>query len=435
MSQPVNTFLDYVRQSPTAFHAVETGVRALKDKGFQLLQEGHAWNIVPGGSYVVTRNRSAAIALRIPDQGAAPFQIVASHADSPMFKLKPVFEDLSCGQYLRLNVEPYGGMLMSTWLDRPLSVAGRLLIRTPDGLKTCLVDLSRDALVIPNQPIHFNREANDGYKYNAQVDLLPLWGGAEDQGKLLQELCSACGASAEDVAGYDLYLYNRMPGTVWGAEQSFFSSPRIDDLECAWTSLQALLEAKPGNQIQVWALMDNEEVGSSSKQGADSSFLSDTLHRVLTSLGCADSEARSLIASSFMVSADNAHAVHPNHPEKYDAENRVWMNGGIVIKHSANQKYTTDAVSCAVFSEICRKAGVRVQHFANRSDLRGGSTLGNIANTHTSMNTVDIGLAQLAMHSSWETAGVQDLPDMIHALQAYYETELRMQEDGLWQLK
>ena len=435
MNETVRSFLEFVRQSPTAFHAADTVVRTLTAAGYTLLRENEAWDIRAGGRYVVTRNRSAAVAFRIPESGAAPFRIAASHADSPMFKLKPLCEEEACGRYLRLNAEPYGGMLMSTWLDRPLSVAGRLLVRTGDGVRTVLTDLGRDALVIPNQPIHFNRDANNGYSYNAQVDLLPLWGGAEDKGALQRELAEKAGVQPDEIVASDLFLYNRMPGTVWGAKENYFSAPRIDDLECAWTSLQAMLTAGEGGGFRVWAMLDNEEVGSASKQGADSTFLEDTLRRAAYALGCGDPEFRALASSGFMVSADNAHAVHPNHPEKYDADNRVWMNGGVVLKHSANQKYTTDAVSAAVFSEICRAAEVPVQQFANRSDLRGGSTLGNIANAHLSMNTVDIGLAQLAMHSSWETAGTEDIPLMIRALRVFYETDLRMTEDGVWQLK
>ena len=227
--------------------------------------------------------------------------------------------------------------------------------------------------------------------------------------------------------GSDLFLYNRMPGTAWDA---YFSCPRIDDLECAWTSLQAFLAAKAEGHINVCAVFDNEEVGSSTKQGADSSFLTDVLSRVSACLGASDAQFRAAAAGSFMVSADTAHAVHPNHPEKYDMGNRTFMNGGVVIKHNANQKYTTDGVSSAVFASICEKAGVPVQHFANRSDVLGGSTLGNIANTHLSMNTVDIGLAQLAMHSAYETAGAKDVQHMVDALTCFYQTDIRVTEDG-----
>lgn len=435
MSDHVQLFLDFVRRSPSAFHTAQTIADALDAQGFTRLQENRPWTIVPGGRYYVTRNRSSIVAFTVPGSGFAHFQIVSSHSDSPTFKLKPLCEDAAAGgRYLRLNVERYGGMIMSTWLDRPLSVAGRALVREGSALTTKLVDLGRDAVLIPNMPIHFNREVNSGYEYNAQVDLLPLYGGEDAAGALDAEIAAACGVRAEDIVSRDLFLYNRMPGSVWGARREFFSCPRIDDLECAYTSLAAFLASPADAHINVCAVLDNEEVGSGSKQGADSTFLGDVLVRAGEALGASDSEIRAAIASSFMASADNAHAVHPNHPEKYDAQNRTFMNGGVVIKHNANQKYTTDAVSCAIFATLCEGAGVPVQHFSNRSDVLGGSTLGNIANTHTSMNTVDIGLAQLAMHSSYETAGCLDAAYMVRALTALYTRDIRMDADGAFSI-
>ena len=429
-----SAFIDFVNQSPTAFHAIDVLGRTLEADGYQKLNEFAPWQIAPGGRYYVTRNRSALIAFQVPESGFAPFQIVASHSDSPSFKLKPACEDEAAGHYIRLNTEKYGGMLMASWFDRPLSIAGRLLVRTPRGIETRLVDLDRDAVLIPNMPIHFNREVNDGYKYNAQVDLLPVYGDETAKGALAGELARIAGVSKEEIVGSDLFLYSRTPGSVWGANGEFFSCGRIDDLECAYTSARAFAAASPAKHINVLAVMDNEEVGSGTKQGADSTFLEDVLSRIASAMGKTDSERRAAIAASFMVSADNAHAVHPNHPEKYDVGNRTFMNGGVVVKFNANQKYTTDGVSSAIFESICARAGVPVQHFANRSDVLGGSTLGNIANAHTSMNTVDIGLAQLAMHSSYETAGCRDLDFMIQALKAFYETDIRALEDGTFEI-
>ena len=430
MSDHVQLFLDFIQRSPSAFHAADSICQALRSAGYAELNECAPFAIVPGGKYFITRNRSAVVAFAVPETGFAHFQIVASHSDSPTFKLKHSAEDEAAGGSIRLNVERYGGMIMSTWFDRPLSIAGRVLVREGNALATKLVDFGRDAVLIPNMPIHFNREVNDGYKYNAQVDLLPLYGGKGAKGMLRAELAKAAGCEEDAIVAQDLFLYPRTPGSVWGAQNEFFSCPRIDDLECAYTSLAAFLSAKAEGHINVLAVMDNEEVGSGSKQGADSTFLNDVFARVGAALGATDSEIRAAIAASFMASADNAHALHPNHPEKYDAQNRTVMNGGVVIKHNANQKYTTDAVSCAIFSEICRQAGVPVQHFANRSDVLGGSTLGNIANTHISMNTVDIGLAQLAMHSSYETAGCDDVDYMIRALSRLYTANIVMQADG-----
>ncbi len=431
----VQSFIDFISESPTAFHAVHTLCYELETAGFTRLNEHEAYHLVPGGKYYVTRNRSAVIAFTVPQEDFTHFQIVASHSDSPTFKLKHTAEETVCGQFTRLNVERYGGMIMSTWLDRPLSIAGRVMIRTESGVRTELVDLSRDAVLIPNMPIHFNREVNDGYKFNAQIDMLPLYGDLRAKDCLKAELAKLCEVEPETILASDLFLYPRTPGSVWGASGEFFSSPRIDDLECAYTSLHAFLSSTPKGHINVFAVMDNEEVGSGSKQGADSTFLTDTLERAAASLDVHGSAFRAMLSSSFMVSADNAHAVHPNHPEKYDATNRCFMNGGVVIKHNANQKYTTDAVSCAIFEAICEKAGVPVQHFANRSDILGGSTLGNIANAHASMNTVDIGLAQLAMHSSYETAGCEDVAHMISALTAMYNTDIKTAADGNYTLK
>ena len=405
----VQQFLSFIQDSPSAFHAAAALCRQLEQAGCIRLNEYDQWQLIPGQRYFVTRNMSSVIAFDVPESGLGHFQIVASHSDSPCFKLKPSCEDVAAGHFIRLNVERYGGMIMSSWFDRPLSIAGRVIVKTENGFEARLADLGRDAVLIPNMPIHFNREVNDGYKYNPQVDLLPLYADGSETGGLMKEVAACCGVNDEDIASADLFLYSRMPGSVWGAENAFFSCPRIDDLECAWTSMQAFLNTRAEGHVNVCAVFDNEEVGSTTKQGADSTFMDDVLTRICIALGADDSRKRALIARSFMVSGDNAHGVHPNHPEKYDAQNRTWMNGGIVIKHNANQKYTTDAVSSAIFSAVCSKAGVPVQHFVNRSDVLGGGTLGNIANSHVSINTVDIGLPQLAMHSAYETAGVKDV--------------------------
>ena len=433
MNQYVQPFLDYLAASPTAFHAVEGAKQDLLSAGYVCLNEHEAWQIKAGGRYFVTRNQSSLIAFRVPEKGLAPFRITASHVDSPALKLKAKMEDRAVAPYVRLNAEKYGGAILSTWLDRPLSVAGRLLIRTEHGVESRLCDLHRDAVVIPNLAIHFNRNVNDGYAFNVQKDMMALWGDGAEEGALLAELAAGAGADAADVAGHDLFLYSRMPGSVWGAKNEYLSAGRLDDLECAWTCLQAFLSGEGEDHLNVYALFDNEEVGSLSKQGADSTLLSDTLLRIGEALGSGAGETRAAMASGFMASADNAQAFHPNHPEKYDAQNRVLMNQGVVIKYSANQKYTTDGVSSALFSEVCRAAGVPVQVFVNRSDIIGGATLGGLSNTHVSLNTVDIGLAQLAMHSAWETAGVHDLPYMIDALRMFYRAELRMKADGRWE--
>ncbi len=409
-------FLNFAEQSPTAFHAAANLESKLKAAGFAELRETDPWLVDAGGKYYVKRNDSALIAFQVPETGFASFRIAAAHSDSPAFKLKEKFEDKS-EYYVRLNVEKYGGMIMGTWLDRPLSVAGRLAVREGDGVSARLVNLDRDAVLIPNMPVHFNRELGSGIAYDPQADMMPVYGDAQSAGGLMREIAEAAGVEEDRILGHDLFLYSRQSASVWGAGDAYFSCGRVDDLECAWACVTALAGSTPRDMINVCAVFDNEEVGSGSRQGADSGFLYDTLTRLGFALGASDGEIRAAMAGSFLVSADNAHAVHPNHPEKSDKQNRPVMNGGIVIKHNANLKYTTDALSSARFALVCEKAGVPVQHFANRSDIAGGSTLGHISTAHVSVESVDIGLAQLAMHSVCETAGTKDLPMLVRALE------------------
>ena len=425
---------DFIAQSPTAFHAADTISRALDEKGFVRLEESHAWEITPGGKYYTTRNLSTVIAFTVPKCGFAPMMITASHADSPTFKIKENAELETSGKYVRLDVERYGGMIMSTWYDRPLSVAGRVLVRTDTGVESRLCRVDRDLVMIPNVAIHMNREINNGYKYNMAMDLMPLFGSIDAKGRFKALIAEQVGADQADLVGADLYLDNRMPGTVWGADGEYISCGQLDDLECAYTSLQAFMSAAEGNHINVLCVFDNEEVGSTTKQGANSTILTDVTKRVFSALGATESDYISALASSFMVSADNAHATHPNHPEFSDPVNQVFMNEGIVIKFNASQRYTTDAVSEAVLHHILDGAKVPYQHYANRSDIAGGGTLGNISGTHLSVNTVDVGLAQLAMHSCYETAGAKDVDFMIDGLRAFYQTDARCERDGSYVL-
>lgn len=429
----VQKLLSFLQKSPTAFHAVETIREALP--GYTELKECGKWSLTPGGKYYVTRNRSSVIAFVMPEGEAKAFQLVASHSDSPTFKIKENAEVVVRGKYVQLDTERYGGMLCATWMDRPLSIAGRVVVRTENGVSTRLVNLDKDMAIIPNVAIHMNRQANDGMKYQAHLDMFPLWGTDGAKGSFKQIIAETIGVQEEDVLGTDLYLYNRMPGTVWGKEEAFFSAGRLDDLECAYASVEALNQAGvPANHVNVCCVFDNEEVGSTTKQGANSTFLSDVLRRIVLATGGDEQDYLSALSASFMLSADNAHATHPNHPEFSDPVNQVFMNEGIVIKFNANQRYTTDGVSEAVFHHICQKAGVPVQHYANRSDMAGGGTLGNISGTHVSINTVDIGLAQLAMHSSFETAGTKDVTYMVEGMKAFYQTEITTTGDGEYQL-
>ena len=418
--------VSFIQKSPTAFHAVEQMRSLLKDNGYEELLEGKKWHIEPGHRYFVTRNNSSIIALNLGTQlDNYSFNVAASHSDSPTFKLKENAELEVRGKYTQLNTEGYGGMLCATWFDRPLSIAGRVLVKEGDSYITRLLKIDRDLVLIPNVAIHMNRAVNDGFAYNKQVDLLPLFGGTETKaGDLKALIAKELNVNEEDICGEDLYLYIRMSPSIWGAHEEFISSPQLDDLQCAFTSLQGFLKGSNDQSINVFACFDNEEVGSGTKQGAASTFLYDVLHRINNALGKDDEDYYRALAASFMLSADNAHAVHPNHPEKTDVNNCVYMNEGVVVKSHAGQKYTSDGVSIAVFKGICEKAGVPVQFFANRSDVVGGSTLGNIAMAQVSMNSVDIGLPQLAMHSSYETVGIKDTYYMIQVMEEFFNSHI-----------
>ena len=338
-------------------------------------------------------------------------------------------------QYVKLNVEKYGGMLCGPWFDRPLSVAGRVIVQDGNKLETKLVDVDRDILMLPSLAVHMNRDVNDGYKYNFQKDMLPLFRMNGSKTDFLSMIAAEAGVEKENIKGSDLFLYDRMEGRVWGAEDEFISAPRLDDLQCAFTSMKGFLKSQSEKSVSVLCVMDNEEVGSGTKQGAGSTFLYDVLRRINFSMGRSEEEYWTAVAASFMISGDNGHAVHPNYADKTDPTSRPYLNGGIVIKHSANQKYTTDAVSAAVMRCLCDRAGVPYQNFLNRSDMLGGSTLGNISNSKVSLNTVDIGLPQLAMHSSYETAGAKDMEYMVKAFEEFYKSSISVSEDGSFEIQ
>ena len=413
--------LAFIEKSPSCFHTIKNMKDILLAEGFAQLREEDKWEIVNGGKYFVTRNDSSIVAFTIPETGALGYRIMASHSDSPTFKIKENPEMEVDKKYVKLNVERYGGMLCAPWFDRPLSVAGRVIVKEGDAFVTKFVDVDRDLLMIPNLAIHMNREVNDGYKYNAQVDMLPLYGDISSKDTFMKSIAEAAGVKEEDILGHDIFLYNRVKGSIWGANEEFVSSSRLDDLQCAFSSLQGFLKGEKKEYAAVHCVLDNEEVGSGTKQGAASTFLYDTLVRINECLGLSYEEYLRALAKSFMLSADNAHAVHPNHKEVADPVNRPYMNEGIVIKHSANQKYCTDGVSAAVFKDLCREAGVPFQTFTNRSDMLGGSTLGNISNTKVALNAVDIGLPQLAMHYPYETAGVKDTYYLIQAAEKFFK--------------
>lgn len=419
--------LAFIHKSPSCYHAVANIAEILCGNGFTELSEGTKWNLEKGGKYFVRRNLSALMAFKIPADDVRGFQIAASHCDSPTFKIKENMDIVVDGGYTRLNVEKYGGMICSPWFDRPLSVAGKIVAREGNRLVSKLVNIDRDLLMIPNLAIHMNRAVNDGYQYSIQKDMLPLLGDETAKGKFMDLVAENAGVAKEDILGTDLFLYCRNRGTVWGADGEYISSPKLDDLQCTFANLQGFLRGGHPNVIPIYAVFDNEEVGSGTKQGAAGTVLLDTLLRINESLGRSHEDYLAALASSFMVSADNAHAVHPAHVDAADLTNHPHMNHGIVIKFSANQKYCTDSVSAALFRAICAKADVPTQVFHNHSDILGGSTLGNLSNAQVSLNMVDIGLAQLAMHSPYETAGAKDTDYLVRAMEAFFSTFV---EDG-----
>ena len=422
MDNRIYNLMSFLDASPSVYHAVANLEAELKNAGYSPLLEGDIWNLVPGGKYYLTRGGSAIMAFRIPEGKPTGFMMSASHSDRPTFKIKENGE--LNGTYTRLAVERYGGMIIAPWLDRPLSVAGRVLVETENGIESKLLNVDRDLLLIPNVAIHMNRQANDGYKWNPAVDVLPLMGGKDTKGKFAAILEEAAGGK---ILGHDLFLYIRQKSSIWGLENEYVSSAALDDLECAWGCTQGFLNADESSAIPVLCVFNNEEVGSSSSEGADSNLLEGLLERICKAL---DLDLYRMLAQSFMVSADNAHALHPNHPELADPTNAPVLGGGVVLKFNASQRYCTDGVSAAIFRKVCAKADVPVQTYCNRADLPGGSTLGNISLHHVSVPTADIGLPQLAMHSCYETAAVKDADALVDAMAAFYGASLEVSGTG-----
>lgn len=425
--QKLFRFLD---ESPTCYHAAANAKAALTAAGAVELRESEQWKLEKGTLYVVERGDSALMAFRVPEGPFHGFLMAAAHSDSPTFKVRETAEAASAGNTLRLSVEPYGGGVWRGWLDRPLSVAGRVVIRQGDRLVSRLVNIDRDLLVIPGVAIHMDRSVNKGAELNPAVDLLPLLGYGKEPGAFRKLIAEAAGVREEHLLSTELFLYPRTKAVQTGLNGEFIVSPRLDDLQCVFGCLEGFLAAKPGGSLPVLAVFNNEEVGSSTRQGADSTFLTDVLERIAHGCGLDSEGWKAAVANSFMVSADNAHAIHPAHPEYADKGECPVLGGGIVIKYNANQRYTTDAVSGAVFQAICQEAGVPVQRYSNRADLPGGSTLGNISTAHLSVPTVDIGLPQLAMHSVCETAGAADTEHLVKAMTAYFSRDFHRDRDG-----
>ena len=427
----INELKEFLDKSHSQFQSVDNIKNILLNNGFEQLKEGEEFNIEKGKSYFVMRNLTSILAFKVPSKlSEIRFQAVAVHSDSPCFKIKEnpcLFEN----GYVKLKVEGYGGMIRSTWLDKPLSIAGRIVVDNGEKLESRLVDIDKNFAIIPNVAIHLNREINKGIEYNPQTDLCALIGQSDTQEDLLLKELSKNLKEGEKIISHDLYLYNREKATLLGANDELFSAPKLDDLACDFTALKGFIEAKPSDFIQLFVSFDNEEVGSESINGADSTFLESILKRINFALGGSKEDYFKAVAKSFLISADNGHAIHPNHPELSDNKNLCKLNGGVVIKYNANMKYTSDGLSSSVIKKLCENEGLAYQEYFNRSDMAGGSTLGNISISHVSMLSVDIGLAQLAMHSNYEVCGSKDIEAMIKLIKKFFETSIVVEESNI----
>lgn len=423
----VQKLMDFLNKAHSPYHAAQAVEQMLRTAGYTQLREKDAWGLLTGGKYYVIRGGSSIIAFRIPQKTPTGFMMSASHDDFPSFQVKENLE--LAGRYTRMDTEKYGGMIISTWLDRPLSVAGRVMVETEDGVQMRLIDIDKDLTLIPNVAIHMRREVNEGQSWNPAVDTIPLLGGPEAAGKLRQEIEKAAGGK---VLSHDLRLYLRQKAAIWGVEEEYLSAAGLDDLTSVFCSAQGFLDADCSDAIPVLCVFDNEEIGSGTFQGADSSFLEGVLTRICRSRGL---RLEQMLAQSFMISADNGHAVHPNHPEYADPGNAPVVNGGVALKFQAGRNYTTDGLSASLFRKVCDAAGVKLQTFYNRGDMKGGSTLGNVSLTHVSVPSVDVGLAQLAMHSAFETAGVADIRAYYRVFQTFFSLTLECPQEGSYTLR
>lgn len=418
MNDTIRGLFDFIEKSPTCYHAAMNGAKALEAAGYHRLLEGDNWTLTPGEGYFLTRNDSSLIAFRVPEQ-VEGFMVAAAHTDSPCFRVKEKPELVAEG-YTKLDVNKYGGMIYSTWMDRPLSVAGRVMVATEQGVEARLINFDKDLLVIPNVAIHMDRSINEGKKHTVQVDLMPLLGKGDLNFEAM--VAEAAAVEPENVLSHDLFLYARDKGTCLGPEEELILCPRLDDLQCAYALLQGFLGMREPKAVPVLALFDSEEVGSQTRQGAMSTFLRDVLYRICISFGLGEAAYQRVIAHSMLVSADNAHGVHPNHPEKASHSGRPRMGEGVVVKYG--DAYGTSGISDALIRKILQKAGVPIQRFFNHPDIRGGSTLGALAINQVPLHTVDIGLAQLAMHSACETAGAADTDYLIEAMKAFFGAKI-----------
>lgn len=423
----MKTLSEFIKSCTDSWHTALEIANTLEKSGFIALKEGDFWNLERGVNYYVTRNMSSVIAFKIPNKNFKGYMITAAHSDSPGFKIKPnpYFAD---EHYIRLNTESYGGAQLSSWLDRPLSVSGRVVVESEGCLDVRLVNLDRDSLIIPSLAPHLDRTPKSEREISIGRDMPPLYALNADNVNFMAEIAELANTSKDKIKGHDLMLYNREEPRIWGKNNEFISAPRLDDLQCIYALLDGFMKGSNSKTIQVYCAFDNEEVGSGTRQGAKSDFLHSTLLRISESLGLGYGEHRQRLSSSFMVSADNAHAIHPNRSDTSDLFNFPQINDGVVIKYNSSQRYTTDAFSEAIFKELCGRANIPYQVYANKSDIAGGSTLGNFAAEKTCVPAIDVGVAQLAMHSSYETAGTFDTQYLTDAIAEFYNSFLEQND-------
>ncbi|MCI7797928.1 MAG: M18 family aminopeptidase [Candidatus Onthovivens sp.] len=420
--------LDLFNNSYNEYFAISNIKKLLDENGFICLLENEKYEISLGKSYYILRDGSSIIAFKVPEKlDELYFKIVASHSDSPVLKIKENPTIIENG-YNKLKVEKYGGMIVSSWLDKPLGIAGRVCYKNGNAITTRLVNFPTN-LIIPNVAIHQNRDINNGFVYNPQIDLLPILGLGNND--LFKELLDSTRNNEEEILSYDLNLYNKEKAVLGGINNEFIYSPKEDNLVSAYISILSLISSISYDGISLGVVFNNEEVGSSSLNGADSDFLATNLKRISKSLGFSNDELSRALVKSYLVSLDNAHAIHPNHPEMSDNKNNCLINEGVVIKHNSNMLYTSEAISSAIIKLIASKENISLQTFFNRADARGGSTLGNISLTHVSIRSVDLGIPQLAMHSNYEVMGSKDTINAYKLLKALFNSKIKIEGENV----
>lgn len=420
--------LDLFNNSYNEYFAISNIKKLLDENGFICLLENEKYEISLGKSYYILRDGSSIIAFKVPEKlDELYFKIVASHSDSPVLKIKENPTVIENG-YNKLKVEKYGGMIVSSWLDKPLGIAGRVCYKNGNAITTRLVNFPTN-LIIPNVAIHQNRDINNGFIYNPQIDLLPILGLGNND--LFKELLDSTKNNEEEILSYDLNLYNKEKAVLGGINNEFIYSPKEDNLVSAYISILSLISSISYDGISLGVVFNNEEVGSSSLNGADSDFLATNLKRISKSLGFSNDELSRALVKSYLVSLDNAHAIHPNHPEMSDNKNNCLINEGVVIKHNSNMLYTSEAISSAIIKLIASKENISLQTFFNRADARGGSTLGNISLTHVSIRSVDLGIPQLAMHSNYEVMGSKDTINAYKLLKALFNSKIKIEGENV----